>query len=106
MDPLTLFALANTAVAAVKKGCQLYKDIKSAAGDVKGVLKDLDDQFHKKYDGKPPPPAAPDGMPSAGMKRWWGETSWANAQDGNRLRRIRRIIARSISPGKRRLAIA
>ena len=58
MDPLTLFALANTAVAAVKKGCQLYKDIKSAAGDVKGVLRDLDDQFHKKYDGKPPPPAA------------------------------------------------
>ena len=58
MDPLTLFALANTAVAAVKKGCQLYKDIKSAAGDVKGVLKDLDDQFHKKYDGKPVPPAA------------------------------------------------
>ena len=57
MDPLTLFALANTAVAAVKKGCQLYKDIKSAAGDVKGVLKDLDDQFHKKYDGKPPPAA-------------------------------------------------
>jgi hypothetical protein len=58
MDPLTLFALANTAVAAVKKGCQLYKDIKSAAGDVKGVLKDLDDQFHKKYDGKPIPPTA------------------------------------------------
>ena len=58
MDPLTLFALANTAVAAVKKGCQLYKDIKSAAGDVKGVLKDLDDQFHKRYDGKPIPPTA------------------------------------------------
>ena len=58
MDPLTLFALANTAVAAVKKGCQLYKDIKSAAGDVKGVLKDLDDQFHKKYDGKAAPPTA------------------------------------------------
>ena len=58
MDPLTLFALANGAVQAVKKGCQLYKDIKSAAGDVKGVLKDLDDQFHKKYDGKPVPDAA------------------------------------------------
>ena len=57
MDPLTLFALANTAVAAVKKGCQLYKDIKSAAGDVKGVLKDLDEQFNKKYEGKPPPAA-------------------------------------------------
>jgi len=58
MDPLTLFALANGAVQAVKKGCQLYKDIKGAAGDVKGVLKDLDDQFHKKYDGKPVPDAA------------------------------------------------
>ena len=58
MDPLTLFALANTAVAAVKKGCQLYKDIKSAAGDVKGVLRDLDDQFHKRYNGKPVPDAA------------------------------------------------
>lgn len=58
MDPLTLFALANTAVAAVKKGCQLYKDIKSAAGDVKGVLKDLDEQFNKRYDGKPVPPEA------------------------------------------------
>jgi len=58
MDPLTLFALANTAVAAVKKGCQLYKDIKSAAGDVKSILRDLDDQFHKRYDGKAVPPAA------------------------------------------------
>lgn len=58
MDPLTLFALANGAVQAVKKGCQLYKDIKGAAGDVKGVLKDLDDQFHKKYDGKSVPPEA------------------------------------------------
>ena len=58
MDPITLFALANAAVTAVKKGCQLYKDIKGAAGDVKGVLKDLDDQFHKKYEGKPVPPEA------------------------------------------------
>lgn len=49
MDPLTLFALANGAVAAVKKGCQLYKDIKGAAGDIKSVLKDLDDQFHKNH---------------------------------------------------------
>ena len=37
--------MANTAVAAVKKGCQLYKDIKSAAGDVSAVLKDIDAQF-------------------------------------------------------------
>jgi hypothetical protein len=58
MDPFTLFALANGAVAAVKKGCQLYKDIKSATGDVKGILKDLDSQFHKKYEGKPVPPEA------------------------------------------------
>jgi len=52
VDPLTLFALANTAVAAVKKGCQLYKDIKGAAGDVKAVLKDLDEQFHGAYEAK------------------------------------------------------
>ena len=59
MDPFTLFALANGAVAAVKKGCQLYKDIKGAAGDVKAVLKDLDDQFHKAHPpGKPASPAA------------------------------------------------
>jgi len=60
MDPFTLFALANGAVQAVKKGCQLYKDIKSAAGDVKGVLKDLDKQFHDTYEGKgkAPPPEA------------------------------------------------
>lgn len=54
MDPLTLFALANGAVSAVKAGCKLYKDIKSAAGDVKDVLKDLDDQFHKRHKDKPP----------------------------------------------------
>ena len=58
MDPLTLFALANGAVSAVKAGCKLYKDIKGAAGEVKDVLKDLDSQFHKLYEGKPVPPAA------------------------------------------------
>ena len=47
MDPLTLFALANGAVTAIKKGCQLYKDIKGAAGEVKSVLKDLDEQFDR-----------------------------------------------------------
>jgi len=53
MDPITLFALASGAVSAVKKGCQLYKDIKGAAGDIKGVLKDLDDQFHNNHKDKP-----------------------------------------------------
>jgi hypothetical protein len=53
VDPLTLFALANGAVAAVKKGCQLYKDIKGAAGDVKAVLKDLDEQFNTAHKDKP-----------------------------------------------------
>ena len=58
MDPITLFALANGAVSAVKAGCKLYKDIKSAAGDVKDVLKDLDNQFHKLHPpDKPPTPA-------------------------------------------------
>lgn len=58
MDPFTLFALASGAVNAVKKGCQLYKDIKSAAGDVKEVLKDLDKQFFTKYPGGKAPKAA------------------------------------------------
>ena len=47
MDPLTLLAAANAAVVAVKKGCQLYKDIKGAAGEVKEVLDDLKSQFGK-----------------------------------------------------------
>jgi hypothetical protein len=47
VDPLTLLAAANAAVAAVKKGCQLYKDIKGAAGEVKDVLDDLKTQFGK-----------------------------------------------------------
>ena len=54
MDPLTLFALANGAVAAVKKGCELYKEIQSAAGDVKGILSDLEQQFSDKHKDKPP----------------------------------------------------
>jgi len=58
MDPITLFAMANAAVSAVKAGCKLYKDIKGAAGEVKDVLKDLDSQFHTMYEGKPVPPAA------------------------------------------------
>ena len=54
MDPLTLFALANGAVKLVKEGCKLYKDIKGAAGDVKDVLKDLDDQFNNKFRDRAP----------------------------------------------------
>ena len=58
MDPLTLFALANGAVSAVKAGCKLYKDIKGAAGDVRDVLKDLDDQFSKRHPPNKPPTIA------------------------------------------------
>jgi len=58
MDPITLFALANGAVSAVKAGCKLYKDIKGAAGEVKEVLKDLDDQFRKNTEGKVVSPEA------------------------------------------------
>jgi len=53
VDPISLFALANGAVAAVKAGCKLYKDIKGAAGDIKGVLKDLDEQFNAQHKDKP-----------------------------------------------------
>jgi hypothetical protein len=58
VDPITLFALANGAVSAVKAGCKLYKDIKGAAGEVKEVLKDLDDQFHKLHPPEKPPTVA------------------------------------------------
>ena len=54
MDPITLFALANGAVSAVKAGCKLYKDIKGAAGEVKEVLKDLDEQFAKLHPPEKP----------------------------------------------------
>jgi hypothetical protein len=54
MDPLTLFALANGAVSAVKAGCKLYKDIKGAAGEVQGVLKDMDEQFKKLHPPEKP----------------------------------------------------
>jgi hypothetical protein len=37
--------MANAAVMAVKKGCQLYKDVKSAAGNVQEILDDLQSQF-------------------------------------------------------------
>jgi hypothetical protein len=57
MDPFTLFALANGAVSAVKAGCKLYKDIKGAAGEVKDVLKDLDNQFQKLHPPEKPPTA-------------------------------------------------
>jgi len=58
IDPITLFALANGAVSAVKAGCKLYKDIKGAAGDVHEVLKDIDNQFHKRYPPDKPPSLA------------------------------------------------
>jgi len=54
VDPLTLFALANGAVSAVKAGCKLYKDIKGAAGEVKDVLKDMDEQFKKLHPPEKP----------------------------------------------------
>jgi len=53
VDPFTLLAIANGAVAAVKQATKLYKDIKSASGDVSDVLKDLKEQYHKIVDPTP-----------------------------------------------------
>jgi hypothetical protein len=53
VDPFTLLAIANGAVAAVKQATQLYKDIKSASGDVSDVLKDLKEQYHRIVDPSP-----------------------------------------------------
>jgi len=54
MDPVTLFAIANGAVSAVKAGCKLYRDIKGAAGEVRDVIKDLDEQFKKLHPPEKP----------------------------------------------------
>ena len=54
MDPITLFALANGAVKLVKEGCKLYKDIKGAVGEVKDVIKDMDEQFKKLHPPEKP----------------------------------------------------
>jgi len=48
-----LLAVANAAVLGVKKATQLYKDIKSASGDVSAVLKDLREQYHRIVDPSP-----------------------------------------------------
>jgi DNA mismatch repair ATPase MutS len=50
---LTLLAAANVAVAAVRKGCELYKEIKSVAGEAKDVIDDLKQQYEKIVDPTP-----------------------------------------------------
>lgn len=50
MDPITIaaaFKAATTAIELAKKGIAFYKEVKSTAGEVGGVLKDLKDQYHK-----------------------------------------------------------
>ena len=39
---------------AVKKGCQLYKDVRGAVGNVKEVLDDLEKTFKAQHKDKPP----------------------------------------------------
>lgn len=56
MDPATILACykaATTAIDMAKKGVALYKEIRSTAGDVNDVLKDLKEQFHKIVDPSP-----------------------------------------------------
>jgi len=53
LDPLTLLAAANAACAAVRKGCELYKEIKSVAGEAKDVIDDLKSQYDKIVDPTP-----------------------------------------------------
>ena len=50
MDPITIaaaFKAATTAIELTKKGIAFYKEVKSTAGEVGGVLKDLKEQYHK-----------------------------------------------------------
>ena len=38
-------AAASAAVKGIKKACELYKEVKGVAGNVKDVLNDIDKQF-------------------------------------------------------------
>jgi gas vesicle protein len=56
VDPLTIaacFKAATTAIDLVKQGIKIYKDVRSTAGDVSGVLKDLKEQYHKLVNPSP-----------------------------------------------------
>ena len=44
-DPFTLMAAASAAVNGIKKACDLYKEVKGVAGNVKEVLDDINSQF-------------------------------------------------------------
>ena len=41
MDPLTLLALANSCVAAIRKGCDLYKEVKGTVAEAKKTVKEV-----------------------------------------------------------------
>ena len=50
LDPISIglaIKAASSAISMAKSGVALYKEVKSVAGDVSGVLKDLKDQYHK-----------------------------------------------------------
>ena len=50
MDPITIaacFKAATTAIDLAKRGIAFYKEVKSTAGEVGDVLKDLKEQYHK-----------------------------------------------------------
>jgi len=56
LDPVSIglaIKAATTAIDMAKKGVKLYKEIKSTAGDVSDVLKDLKAQYHKIVDPTP-----------------------------------------------------
>jgi hypothetical protein len=41
VDPLTLLALANSCVAAIRKGCDLYKEVKGTVAEAKKTAKEV-----------------------------------------------------------------
>jgi hypothetical protein len=50
VDPITIaacFKAATTAIDLAKRGIAFYKEVKSTAGEVGDVLKDLKEQYHK-----------------------------------------------------------
>ena len=52
LDPITAFAMANAALAAIRKGVDFYKEAQAAAKDVSEVATDITGHIGKFLDAK------------------------------------------------------
>lgn len=81
MDPLTLLAMANGCVAAIRKGCELYKEVKGtvasaqkAAKEVQAIAEEVGG-FFGFFKKKPKPTAAVAPKPKKAEPQVWDENA-------------------------------